>query len=251
MTSTSRSLRMPTTSAVGPGAFSMIWDRYLPRPSWVMPRSTLTPRCGHVHELERVVLAREDRLGQVLADLLLVDVERGHELHVADVVVAQLDVHQARDEVVGLGVLVVVAALDQAAGAVADADDGDADLLAARLGLAVAVVAVAVLAHVSCSMCCDYPCSCGRCLVEGDDDALDDGDGGEERDEPEGRRCRARRARVGQARGRRSPAVPARPATDEPDGEDDEPDLARGEADVGHALARARSRGSRTWPGCS
>jgi hypothetical protein len=37
---------MPTTSAVGPGAFSMIWERYLPRPSWVMPRSTLTPRCG-------------------------------------------------------------------------------------------------------------------------------------------------------------------------------------------------------------
>ena len=33
-------------SAVGPGAFTMISDRYLPRPSWVMPRSTLTPRCG-------------------------------------------------------------------------------------------------------------------------------------------------------------------------------------------------------------
>ena len=46
MTSTSRSLRMETMSAVGPGAFSMIWLRYLPRPSWVMPRSTLTPVCG-------------------------------------------------------------------------------------------------------------------------------------------------------------------------------------------------------------
>ena len=33
-------------SAVGPGAFSMIWERYLPRPSWVMPRETLTPVCG-------------------------------------------------------------------------------------------------------------------------------------------------------------------------------------------------------------
>jgi hypothetical protein len=61
----------------------------------------------------------------------LVDVERGHELHVADVVVAQLDVHQARDEVGRLRVLVVVAALDEAARAVADADDRDADLLAA------------------------------------------------------------------------------------------------------------------------
>ena len=46
MTSTSRSLRMETMSAVGPGAFSMTWLRYLPRPSWVMPRSTLTPVCG-------------------------------------------------------------------------------------------------------------------------------------------------------------------------------------------------------------
>ena len=46
MTSTSRSLRMPTMSAVGPGAFSMIWLRYLPRPSWVIPRSTVTPVWG-------------------------------------------------------------------------------------------------------------------------------------------------------------------------------------------------------------
>ena len=46
MTSTWRSRRMPTTSAVGPGAFSMTWDRYLPSPSWVMPRSTVTPMWG-------------------------------------------------------------------------------------------------------------------------------------------------------------------------------------------------------------
>ena len=75
-----------------------------------------------------VVRLRVDRLGQVLADLVLVDVEGGHELDVADVVAAEVDVHQARDEVVLLGVLVVVAALDEAARAVADADDGDADL---------------------------------------------------------------------------------------------------------------------------
>ena len=40
----------------------------------------------------------------------------------------EVDVHQARDEVVLLRVLVVVAALDEAARAVADADDGDPDL---------------------------------------------------------------------------------------------------------------------------
>ncbi len=33
-------------SAVGPGAFSMICERYLPRPSWVMPRTTVTSFLG-------------------------------------------------------------------------------------------------------------------------------------------------------------------------------------------------------------
>ena len=33
-------------SSVGPGAFSMICERYLPRPSWVMPRATVTPLAG-------------------------------------------------------------------------------------------------------------------------------------------------------------------------------------------------------------
>ena len=79
----------------------------------------------------RVVGLGVDRLGQVLADLVLVDVEGGHELDVLDVIAAEVDVHQARDEVVLLGVLVVVAALDQAARAVAHADDGDPDLAVA------------------------------------------------------------------------------------------------------------------------
>ena len=139
MTSTWRSLRMPTMSAVGPGAFSMIWLRYLPRPSWVMPRSTVTPSVRDLLEDVRVVRLRVDRLGQVLADLVLVDVEGGHELDVADVVAAEVDVHQPGDEVVVLGVLVVVATLDEAARAVADADDRDADLAVAAPRLAAGV----------------------------------------------------------------------------------------------------------------
>ena len=94
-----------------------------------MPRSTLTPRFGHVGELDRVVLARPDRLGEVFADLLGVDVEGGDELDVADVVAAEVDVHQARNFVGRVGVLVVLDALDEGVGAVADADDRDADLL--------------------------------------------------------------------------------------------------------------------------
>ena len=84
-------------SAVGPGALVIFSLRYLPRPSWVMPRWTSTPSFGHVvGELQRVVLAREDRLGEVLADLVGVDVEGGAELDVAHVVAAEVDVHQAR-----------------------------------------------------------------------------------------------------------------------------------------------------------
>ena len=33
-------------SAVGPGAFVIFCFRYLPRPSWVIPRSTFTPIFG-------------------------------------------------------------------------------------------------------------------------------------------------------------------------------------------------------------
>ncbi len=64
-------------------------------------------------EVERVVLAGEDRLGEVLADLLGVDVERGRELDVADVVAAEVDVHEAGDRLGRIGVLVVLDALDE------------------------------------------------------------------------------------------------------------------------------------------
>ena len=82
-----------------------------------------------VGELDRVVLAGEDRLGEVLADLVGVDVERGAELDVADVVAAEVDVHQARDGLARIGVAVVLDALHERARAVADADDRDADLV--------------------------------------------------------------------------------------------------------------------------
>src|SRR6185312_894357 len=70
---------------------------------------------------------RPDRLGEVFADLLLIDVEGGDEFDVADVVATQIDVHQAGDFLARVGVLVVVDALDEGVGAVADPDDRDAD----------------------------------------------------------------------------------------------------------------------------
>ena len=82
-----------------------------------------------VGELDRVVRVRPHRVGEVDADLALDDVERGDELDVADVVAAEVDVHQPGDEVLGIGVLVVLDALEERVGAVADADDRDADLV--------------------------------------------------------------------------------------------------------------------------
>ena len=86
---------------------------------------------GDVGELDRVVGVRPDRVGEVLADLRRRDVERGSELDVPDVVAAEVDVHEARDELVGLGVAVVLDALQQRVRAVAHADDRDADLAVA------------------------------------------------------------------------------------------------------------------------
>ncbi len=38
-------------SAVSPGAFSTTWARYLPIPSWVIPRETVTPVFGTFENL--------------------------------------------------------------------------------------------------------------------------------------------------------------------------------------------------------
>jgi hypothetical protein len=86
----------------------------------------LDPERGHVGELDGVVLAGADGLGEVAPDLLGVDVEGGHELDVADVVAAELDVHQTGDVVTRLGVGVEVDALHQRRRAVAHADNRDA-----------------------------------------------------------------------------------------------------------------------------
>ena len=59
-------------------------------------RCTCDAELADVGELDRVVLAGEDRLAEVETDLGGVDVERGDELDVADVVAAEHDVHEAR-----------------------------------------------------------------------------------------------------------------------------------------------------------
>src|SRR5690606_9897067 len=82
------------------------------------------PGRGDVADLDRVVLARGDRRGQVLADLLGVHVERRDELDVPDVVRTELHVHEAGHAGGRIGVPVVMDALDERGGTVAHAHDG-------------------------------------------------------------------------------------------------------------------------------
>jgi hypothetical protein len=60
--------------------------------------------------------------------LCALHVEGGGELDVARVVAAEVDVHQARNEVGALGIAVEVNALHEGRGAVAHTDDRDAYL---------------------------------------------------------------------------------------------------------------------------
>src|SRR5437870_1260239 len=81
----------------------------------------------HVGEAVGVVRRGVDRLGQVFADLVAVDVECRDEVDVADVIPAQVDVHDPWDPVAWLRVAVVMDALHEGARAVAHADDRRAD----------------------------------------------------------------------------------------------------------------------------
>jgi hypothetical protein len=72
---------------------------------------------------------RPDRVREVDADLALDDVEGGGELDVRDVVAAEVDVHEPRNGVFGLRVLVVLDSLEERVGAVPHADDRDAHLV--------------------------------------------------------------------------------------------------------------------------
>ncbi len=101
------------------------------------PARDLDAGLRHLGELVRVVRVRPDRLGEVLADLVGRDVERGRELDIADVIAAQVDMHQAGNELVRRRVLVELHALEQGVGAVADADDRHAHLVFAARSLAV------------------------------------------------------------------------------------------------------------------
>ncbi len=54
-----------------------------------------------------------DRLAHIETDLGGIDVEGGHDGNVADVIATQLDVHEARNPIVRVGLAVVLEALHE------------------------------------------------------------------------------------------------------------------------------------------
>ena len=103
-----------------------------------------TRSCGCLRKEELSKMSIVDLTGQRFGSLTVMNITNrrsgdkvmwhcrcdcGRELDVADVIAAQVDVHQARDRLGRIGVTVVMNALDERAGAVADADDRDANLV--------------------------------------------------------------------------------------------------------------------------
>ena len=68
----------------------------LPDPVVCHPTIHRDTRARHIVELQRIVRLRKDRFVYVYADLLLVNVERRHNIHIANRVTAQNVVHHTR-----------------------------------------------------------------------------------------------------------------------------------------------------------
>ena len=96
----------------------------------VQGRATLDDHASRrdLGNLDGVVLAGVDGVGEIAPDLLRVHVERGDHLDVADVVGPEPDMHEAGDPGTFVGVLVILQSLHQGASAVTHPHDGDAHL---------------------------------------------------------------------------------------------------------------------------
>ena len=76
----------------------------------------------------RIVGFREDRIGDVPAYLRLVDVEGGGELDIADMIAAELHIHQPRNRHVAARFGIMGQSLHEGRRAIADADNTDPEL---------------------------------------------------------------------------------------------------------------------------
>src|SRR5690606_7826943 len=96
------------------------------------PSRHLHAEVRHVGESPSVVRLGEQRLREIAADLLLVDVERAGDLDIRDVIAVDRGVHQSRNRLVRAGIAIVRQALNERGGTIPCADDADAHSIRAQ-----------------------------------------------------------------------------------------------------------------------
>ena len=74
-----------------------------------------------IRELVGIIGGREDRLTQVIPHFILININSGGELDIANMIAAEIHMHQAWDKIVGLSIPVVLYTLHQRTGTVANA----------------------------------------------------------------------------------------------------------------------------------
>ena len=82
------------------------------------------PGVRDISDADRAVQRSVEGVGKISADLRSIHIKRRDELHIADVVITQLGVHEARDFLVDGGIAVKLHALHQGSSAVTDTGDG-------------------------------------------------------------------------------------------------------------------------------
>ncbi len=70
-------------------------------------------RRGDIAEFEGVIWLSEDGLCYILPHLILIDIKRGNEVDITDMIASQIYMHQSGDEVVLSGAAVVMYSLNQ------------------------------------------------------------------------------------------------------------------------------------------
>src|SRR5690349_21981082 len=90
-------------------------------------RTALHDHAGRldVAETMRVVRAGPDRIGDIVSDLARVNVEGRGNLNVADMVTADISVHQPGNRLVRIGVPIVGQPLDERTRAIANSDNAN------------------------------------------------------------------------------------------------------------------------------
>jgi hypothetical protein len=79
----------------------------------------LNPGSGHLTKLEGIIGFGKNGSGQVLTYLVLINIEGSHEINIADMIPAEIDMHKSRYKFILFCFLIVVNALNQGRGTIA------------------------------------------------------------------------------------------------------------------------------------